>query len=847
MAFTHLTADQVRRVCDPASFSFETTAELPYIDEIIGQPRAIRAIEFGIHIDSPGYNIFMVGAPGTGRTTTIQRYLQKHAPNDPAPSDWIYVHNFTDAYRPIALRIKLGSARKFGNAIDAMMAQVQQQLPHAFESEEYDQARDGIQNELDRQITVAYVALTDAASAKGFVLMRTPSGPTIVPGARGKPYTQKYLERLGKRQRTQIDKNQLELNDKLGDTLRSVRAIERDAQTKFAQLDAQVGAAIVKPLLEEVATQFADQLDTLNAYLEAFLIDLVANVRVLKPSETETDSSLSSAVERTAILNRYRVNVFVDNCETCGAPVVIEDNPTYYGIVGRIDRNVNAAGMVSTDHTLLRAGALHRANGGYLVIRASEIFREFAGWQALKRCLTRKEICIEEQGSRAEMITSATLEPQPVPLRIKVILMGDTDEYWSAYHNDEDFRSQFKAKAEFAFQMPRETSNELAYAQFIRARSEEESLLPFDRSAVAVLVELGSRQTADQQRLTTNFSVIADIAREASFWAKRGKRDVVTAEDVRRARNERHYRLSQAEERHYERILRHRQFVQTSGEAVGQINGLSVYDYDEFEFAEPCRITARTMVGRGGINDIDRGVNYTDSSHNKGMAIIESYVGSLYSVDQALSLAANVVFEQSGPHGGESASVALLCAMLSAVSNVPIYQDIAATGTLDQFGRVQPVGAVNTKIEGYFDICKARGLEAEGKHTVLIPAQNALDLMLREDVVEAVRAGKFNIVTITHVSDAIDILMGMPAGERDAEGHFPKGTLHALVEIALKDMSDKLEGKRKGRDDGSGDDEKDKDKDKDKKPAPPSPPAPIDPASPPTDPTPTDPAEPRLP
>ena len=836
MAFTHLTADQVRRVCDPAAFTFETTAELPYTDEIIGQPRATRAIDFGIHIDAPGYNVFMVGAPGTGHTATIQRFLQKHAPNDPTPNDWIYVHNFADAYRPLALRMKLDTARKFSAAIDAAMAQIQQQLPRTFESDEYDQARDDIQNGLDQFINNAHTALKDAGSAKGFVLAHTPAGPTIVPGARGKPYTQKYLERLGKRQRALLTKAQTELDDQLGDTVRNVRVAERKAQTQFAQLDIEVGMAIAKPLLEEVATQFVDQLDTLKPYLDAFLGDLVANVRVMKPAEGEADASLANVVERTAILNRYRVNIFVDNCATCGAPVIIDDNPSYYGIIGRIDRNVNAAGMVSTDHTLLRPGALHRANGGYLVIRASDIFREYAGWQALKRCLLRKEICIEEQSSRAEMITSATLEPQAIPLRVKIILMGDSDEYWGVYHSDEDFRALFKAKAEFTHQMPRDTGNESSYAQFIRARGEDEGLLPFDRTGVAAMVERGSREAADQNQLTTNFSVIADIAREASFWAKRGKREVVAAEDVRRAQTERHYRLSQAEERHYERILRNRQFVQTSGEAIGQINGLSVYDFDEFEFAEPCRITARTMVGRGGINDIDRGVNYTDNSHNKGMAIIESYLGSLYSVDQSLSLTASVVFEQSGPHGGESASVALMCAMLSAISNTPIYQDIAITGTLDQFGRVQPIGAVNTKIEGYFDVCKARGLDTGGKHTVLIPAQNATDLMLREDVVEAVRTGKFNVVTINHVNDAIEIAMGLTAGERDEQGHFPKNSLHIAVETVLKDMNEKLDGKRKDRDGGSHSDD---DKEKDKKPEPPTqPPAPSDPI--PIDPAPPD-------
>jgi len=814
MTFTHLNAEQVRRKCDPATFPFETTAELAYTDEIIGQPRAKRAIDFGIHIDAPGYNIFMVGAAGTGRTTTIQRYLQKHAPNEPAPTDWIYVHNFVDGYRPIALQLKLGTARKFGAALDAAMAQVYTQLPRAFDSEEYDRVCDSIQNNFEQYTQTAYSKLRAAATAKQFLLVQTASGPAMVPGARGKPYTQRYLERLPKRQQNQIAKAQSEFDDQLGDLQRNLREAERNAQAQLAQLDAQVAEAIAKPLISEVATQFAEQSAVIKPYLEALLQDIIANIGVLKPPSSEGVSAPVPQIDRASLMNRYRVNVFVDNCETCGAPVIVEDNPTYYNITGRIDRSVNAAGMVSTDHMLLRPGALHRANGGYLVIRAGDMFREYAGWQALKRSLMQKEIAIEEQGNRAEIITSATLEPQSVPLRVKVILMGASEDYWNAYHNDEDFRALFKAKAEFDYEMPRDNANEMAYAQFLRARSEEEGLLPFDRSAVAMMVELGSFYASDQERLSTRFSQIADIAREASFWAKRGLREVVTAEDVKRAEDERRYRLGRHEERYHERILRNKQFIQTSGEAVGQINGISVYDWDEFEFAEPCRITARSFVSRGGINDIDRNANYTDNSHNKGIAIIESYLGGLYSLEQSLQLTANVAFEQSyNSHSGDSASVALLCAMLSAVTEIPIYQDLAITGTLDQFGNVQPIGAVNTKIHGFFDICKARGLDIETKHTVLIPAQNVSELMLREDVVEAIREEKFQVVAITHVSDAINFAMGLPAGERDENGHFPKESIHSLVEAALKDMTDKLDGKRKPR-------EEEKSADDDKKPEP---------------------------
>jgi lon-related putative ATP-dependent protease len=839
MPITKLAAEQIRRNCDPATLTFETTAELPYADEIFGQPRAIRAIEFGIHMDAPGYNVFIVGSPGTGRMPAVQRYLAKHAPDEPPPNDWVYVHNFADAYRPIALPLTRGKARAFANAIDAVMAQVQAQLPRAFESGEYDNARDAINTTLKTYMEGLEAQLQEEAKAQKCRLVRGPSGFEVVAAPNGKAIGKTSVDKLPKKTKTAIEAALKTLNERAEDMARQVRDAQRQTLVKLGELDAQVGQSIAEPLLIEVARQFADEPKAVGDYLQAFAVDLVGNVVAFKPQPDTPSIERFEGVPRNVWLNRYRVNVFVDNAgctgnpsATCGAPVVTEDNPTAHNLLGKIEHNATASGMMMTDHMMLRPGSLHKANGGFLVMRADALYANYFSWAGLKRSLNRGEIKIEDPNMQS--MPTPTIEPQPIPLRAKVALLGDGNDYWRG-HDDEDFRALFKVKAEFNWQMDRTPENEMQYAAFLRARAEEESLLPFDRSAVAKLVEFGSRQLGDQRKLSTNFGKIADIAREASFWAKRGKRPVVTGEDIARAQEERQYRLGQRQELSREEILRDYQPVQSDGEVVGQINGLAVMNDAEFAFGEPLRISARAYVGRGGINDIERGVNYTDSTHNKGIAIIESYLSALFSVEQSLSLTANVVFEQSyGQIHGDSASVALLCSMLSAAGNLPIKQTLAMTGTLDQFGAVQRIGGVNTKIEGWFDLLKIRG-QLDGEHSVIIPAKNVPDLMLREDVVAAVQAGKFRVISVDHVDDAVEATMGKPAGTRGADGNFAADSAYAIVEAALKEMNEKLDGKR-GK--GKGKDKEEEEKPKDEKPPddepnPNNPPPPEPPVTPP--------------
>ncbi len=790
MAATYLTAERVRRQCDPQSFAFETTAELPYTDDIFGQPRATRAIDFGVNMSAPGYNLFVVGPEGTGRTTAIQRYLERIAPKASQASDWVYVHNFAEPRRPVALRLRAGRASRLREAMEDLITQASQKLPLAFETDEYDEAADAIAEQLQQVRSEELARVQSQAVQSGFTLVRTASGLAVVPAADGRPVAADQLEQ------------QSRLNDALEDALRRIYKAERAAREALADLDKQVARAITRPLIEDVADRLAELVEedhraAVEDYLRAAHDDLVANVAIFKP--VSQGGAEIDPVSRQFFLNRYRVNVLVDNCDTCGAPICVEDYPTYFNLVGRLDRALtisnNPAVAGAVDHMMLRPGALHRANGGYLILRARDVFRLGDAWFALKRCLLKGTVTIEEPNAQTQLITAPTLEPQPIPLEVKVILLGGVDDYWAA-SRDEDFRALFRAKAEFSTRMPRTPENEHAYALFLRNRMQDENLMPFDRTGVAAMVEYGSRYADDQQKLTTRFGEIANVAREAAFWARRAGRTAVSAEDVRTALRERRHRLNRLEEDLREYLLRGGYFVQTSGSAIGQVNALSVFDLGEYEFAQPSRVTARSYVTRSGISDIDRNVNFTDATHNKGIAIIDSYLSSLYSVDRSLTLSATVTFEQSNSsREGDSASCALLIAMLSAVTGLPIPQNYAMTGTLDQFGFVRPIGGVNTKVEGFFDVCKARGLD--GTHGVIIPAANAEDLMLREDVVEAVGQGLFKVIAVEHVDDLIELMFGMPAGARGADGRFPEGTLHARVEAILREMEEKLNEGRK--------------------------------------------------
>ena len=798
-----LTPSQLRRVCDPASFAFQSTADLPVVPDIIGQPRATHAIEFGIDIESPGFNIFVLGPGGTGRATTIQRFLEQKAATQPVPSDWVYVNNFAEPYKPRAIFLPPGKGSELRADMQALVAHLQTDLPRAFETEEYEQARSRIGREFEEARDAEFAKLSGMAEGRGFALVQTPTGLLMAPVVNGQPADAEAVAKLPAKQQQQLEAARRDLEDALGDALRAVRERDKAAKAKLLDLDRQVAGFAVGHRLDDLESKYADY-DEVVLYLKQVRRDVIERAQAWKDTGDAGSGEETSAAQAQAEpdgaapspLMRYLVNLLVDNSHCKGAPVIVEPNPTFTNLLGRIEHDVKFGGT-TTDFTMLRAGSLHIANGGYLVLRARDLLEDEATYNALKRALSSGTITIEEPGAQMRLLTTVTLAPEPIPLDVKVILLGSPYLYYTLYSADEDFQKLFKVKADFASDMDRTPENEQSYALFIRARSALEQLRDFHPSGVAAIVEYGSRLAEDQTKLTTRFGDVADIIREASYWAGKAGHALVSADDVRRAADEWTYRSNQIEERAQETIAKGTIMIDTTGATVGQVNGLTVSTLGDYAFGEPSRITARTFMGRAGVVNIEREVRMSGRIHNKGVMILVGYLGGQYALERPLTLSASLGFEQLySDVEGDSASSAELYAILSSLSGLPIEQSIAVTGSVNQRGQVQPIGGAQFKIEGFFKVCQACGLT--GDQGVIIPHQNIKDLMLRPEVIQACAEGKFHIWAIQTVDEGIELLTGVPAGQRDESGKFPEGTIHARVEARLKALAEGIEKFAKG-------------------------------------------------
>lgn len=794
-----LKPEQLSRRCDPTSFRFTTTAELPSRRDIIGQPRGVRAIEFGIDMKGPGYNIYVLGPSGTGRLTTVEQFIQERARNGATPDDWLYVHNFEAPHHPRALRLPAGRGYELYVQMKAFVAYLREQFPKAFESDAYQEAAQAIRNELDERRNGIFQTLRAQAASRSLAVVQSPAGLSVAPlRADGQLMPPEEYDRLAPAPRAALDAASRALQDAIEDRLREIRALERQAQAALDALAQQVAAHTVDAHLNDMKAHWQEFPDTV-AYLDAVRADIIANVGELLDSLEE-----KAAGNRVGDpFRRYQVNLLVDNRNTQGVPVVVIDQPSFRELVGRIDYRASL-GTLETDFTMIVAGALHRANGGYLVIRAIDVFHHQYAWEALKRALMTREIRIQNLDVLdVTPLTTQTLEPEPIPLDVKVVLLGSDWLYYMLFEEEDDFSKLFKVKADFATTMDRTPENEEQYAYFIAARCHEDGLLHFDRTGVARVVEYGSRLAEDQYKLSTRFGDIADLVREAAYWAGRNGRSIVTRDDVEQAIRERRYRHDLSEELDREEITDGTVFVDTDGMVVGQVNSLSVTGGPDHTYGLPSRITAQVHLGREGVVQIDREVNLTGPIHNKGVLILRSYLGAKYAQERQLSLNASLTFEQNyGVVEGDSASSTELYALLSALSRVPIRQGIAVTGSVNQLGQVQAIGGINEKIEGFFDLCKARGLN--GEQGVLIPMANLRHLMLRDDVVQAVEAGLFHVWATQTVDEGIEVLTGVPAGALDENGHYPEGTVNRAVVERLIEIDEKMEksGKDSEEDDG---------------------------------------------
>jgi len=805
---SELTAAQLRRRMQLTSLPFATTADAPELNEIIGQERATRAIEFGIEIPYQGYNIFAMGPVGAGKTTIITGFLERKARTRSVPADWGYAHNFNDPDRPEALQLPPGGGARLRDDIDQLLNQVSDTLIKAFASEQYAEHRNALVRQSDQLRTDHLRQLDQFAREQGFVLVRLPMGLMVAPLKDGQAMTQEQYEALSEEEKQVFQAREPVLQEALERTMRQVQEINEEAQVRLANLDREIAAVTTRPLFDKVMQPYADWPEIVE-FLQGVHTHISEHTDDLRRTETEEEDSGEQEGEGESTVNkapslwfrptagtpydRYRLNVIVDNSGLQGAPVILETNPTYLNLIGRVEMRAEYGTLV-TNFRQIKAGALHRANGGYLVLDARSLLRQPLAWEALKQALRNQRIRIEEMGQQMGVLATASLAPEPIPLDVKVVLIGDPTTYYLLYEYDEQFEKLFKVRADFAVEMAWTAENEQKVAQFIRNRCEEEKLPHFDISAVSKVIEYSARLVEDQRKLTTRFAHVTDIVREAAFWAQRAGHSLATGDDVDKAINERTNRSNQFEERLREMIADGKIMIATAGEVVGQINGLAVLQLGDYSFGRPSRITARTYEGRSGVISIEREARMSGRVHDKGTLILTGFLGGQYAQDKPLSLSASITFEQAYDSiDGDSASAAELIALLSSLAEAPIKQALAITGSINQRGDIQAIGGVSDKIEGFFETCKAAPPGLTGAQGVVIPASNVSNLMLKEEIVQAVAAGQFHIYPVQTLDEAIGLMTGMPAGARGADGVFPADTINGRVDRRLRQLAEQLQ------------------------------------------------------
>ncbi len=776
-----LTAAEVRWTCAPADLPFQSTAELTPPDALIGQERAERSIEFGVDIRSRGFNIYAAGIPGTGRTSMIMTRLQAEAARRPTPDDWCYVHNFDDSHRPRALRLPAGQAPTFRARLRDVVETLHHELQRAFDTEEYQNQRDAVTQAVQTERRDAFSEFERRASASGFAVTQLPAGLNVTPVHDGQPMAPEAVRALPDSEREQLQAIGRELEERLGRLMRRLRRRQRAARSTLSDLNADVARGVARPLLDDVREEY-EALPHVTAHLDA----IESHITRHHENFLESDSTALPAQRPGPAPDPYlpyRVNVLVTHQPGTGAPLVRDTHPTHPHLFGRVETRTEL-GVSTTDFTLIQPGALHRANGGYLVLDANDLLQSGTSYAALKRALRNERVRIEGAAEEYGLPLAARLEPQPIPLDLKVALVGPPDVYALLYELDSDFGQLFKVLAEFETEIELNAENTTRYAQFIAARCAEEGLRHFDRSAVARIVEEGVRLAGDRGKLSTRFGDISDIVREAEYWARRRGADLVTEEDVWSSIDERIRRSNRLETQIRDRMADGTVMIDAEGSAVGQVNGLTIVGVGSHEFGQPNRITARVFAGRDGVISIDREAKLSGPIHDKGAMILTGLLNGTFALSGPLTMSASIAFEQSywGVEG-DSASLAELLALLSALSEYPLDQGMAVTGSVNQHGRVQAVGGVTQKIEGFFDLCVRQGLT--GRQGVLIPASNVRNLTLRWDVAGAVDRGTFHIHAAADVAEAVEVMTARTAGTADAAGRFPSETVLGAVQARL--------------------------------------------------------------
>ena len=786
-----LPIEKLRKECDSNFMQCESTKDLAPLSEIIGQERAVRALKFGLGIKDHGFNMYVAGYPGTGRKTAVKNFVEAQAKVQPVPPDWCYVNNFANPYEPKAIQLPAGKGKEFRDDMKNFIENVvRNSLPKTFESEDYATRREATIQGLENQRKQLIDELNQKAQREGFVIQSTPIGLLLIPVLDGKPLSEEEMLALPQKTKDKLQEKREKLETEFRNTMRQLIDMERKIHEALKKLNREVALYAIGNQVESLMEKYKGTPEVIT-YLKEVENDILENLQqFVKRGETQQQLPFPMPWMKEDLYKKYEVNVVIDNSDTKGAPVIVETNPTYHNLLGRTEKEAQF-GALTTDFSMIRAGAIHKANGGYLIIPVEELLRDPFSYDGLKRDLRDGNIAIEEPEERYGYLSVKTLKPQPIPLTAKVILIGDPNIYQLLFQLDNDFRELFKIKAEFDSVMDRTDDKVMQYAALICTLCEKENLKHLDGTGVAKIVEYSSRIADDQYKLSTQFSLIADIIREANYYASQENAEFINGNHVKKTIEEKVYRSKLIQEKIQEMITRGFYLIDTVEERVGQVNGLSVMGLGDFAFGTPSRVTASIGLGREGVIDIEREAKMGGPIHTKGVLILSGYINDKYARDKLLSLSARLVFEQSyGGVEGDSASSTELYSILSALSGLPIKQNIAVTGSVNQKGEVQAIGGVNEKIEGFFEVCKLKGFT--GQQGVMIPESNVQNLMLKEEVVEAVKDGKFSIYSVKTIDEGIEVLTGAKAGQRSADGTFEEGTVNYLVDKQLKDMADKL-------------------------------------------------------
>lgn len=778
-----LSYKSLKNICNPNNFKFETTDDLDSKDLIYGQDRGIKALEFGLDVEAKGYNLYLEGPSGVGKTMYTKNYVTKIAAKKKTPDDWCYIYNFEEPNEPIAVSLPAGKGKEFRDDMASFINDIKRDIKLTFGNEDFDKQKSLMQNNFEQKKSALLEKLNKQSMKSGFQVKTAQNGVYMMPILNGKTIEEEEFEKLDEKTRKQFEENSIKVQEQIIEAINQIKVLEKENIKKIDEWQSNIALITINSHVNPLKAKYKKNVK-ISHFFDCIKADVLKNLPLFIKDEVPETKAQTLKQEIVKPWLNYRVNLFVDNSNLAGSPVIMDSNYLYHNLFGKLEYE-NQYGMLKTDFTMLKPGLLHKANGGYIILQASDLLSSPICYDALKKALLVKEISIENNMEQRSYMVMISLKPEPIPLNVKVLLLGDSNIYHTLLSMDPDFKKLFKIKVEFEETAPRTDANVMKLAKFVHSFSEKEGMLPLDKGAMAKLVEYTSRLSDSQDKLSTRFNEIGEIVAESSTWAKLAKKNLVTSDFIEKTLAERIERVKKYDSLFMEMIKENTLIINTDGAEVGVINGLTVLSIGDYTFGKPAKITANTYMGKNGVIDIEREVEMSGSSHSKGVLILSGYLGETFAQDFPLSLTASLCFEQLyNGVDGDSASSTELYAILSSLSEIPIKQSIAVTGSVDQKGHIQPIGGINEKIEGFYQVCKQRGLN--GEHGVIMPIQNVKNLNLSDEVINSVKEGKFHIYAISSIDEGIEILTGVPAGKKNKEGKFPAGTIKYLAYEKLK-------------------------------------------------------------